>query len=163
FGRIGSVRGRIVLIVLAVLVGGLGTVLTVAGSGRTDDPQTATLLVLAGGIVNFLAVLLLSPLFVGPLAAAIGSPPGPLLGTPAKLATANARRNPGRAAATTSALMIGVGLMAAASVTVATVQTTADRQIAGHYPVDYVLEPIRTGQPDPGIPTTVAERLRGRP
>lgn len=161
-GRIGSVRGRIVLIVLAVLVGGLGTVLTVVGSGTKDDPKTATLLVLAGGIVNFLAVLLLSPLFVGPLTAALGWVPGRLFGTPAKLASANARRNPGRAAATTSALMIGVGLMSAASVTVATVQTTATRQIAGHYPVDYVLEPIRTGQPDVSIPDTVAQRLRGQ-
>ncbi len=161
-GRIRSVRGRIVLVVLAVLVGALGTFLTLAGSGTRNDPKSATLLVLAGGIVNFLAVLLLSPLFVGPLTAVLGWLPGRLFGTPAKLASANARRNPGRAAATTSALMIGVGLMSAASVAVATVQVTAIRQITGHYPVDYILQPAPTGQPEVGIPAVVAEQLRSQ-
>jgi putative ABC transport system permease protein len=156
---VGTVRGRVVLIALAVLCGAAGTLVTVAGSA-VDDNQEGTLLVIAGGIVNFLAVLLLSPLFVGPLTAAVGWLPGRLFGVPARLAAANARRNPGRAAATTAALMIGVGLMSSASVAVATVKQTATDQIATHYPVDYVLQPSAASPRDTRVPAEIAVRLR---
>jgi putative ABC transport system permease protein len=155
-----GVRRRALLIVLAILVGGLGTALTVTGSTGKGSPQGNTLLVVAGGLVNFLAVLILSPLFVGPLTSALGWLPGRMFGTPAKLAAANARRNPGRAAATTAALMIGVGLMSAASVALATVRATASDQLNLHYPIDYRLTTSDTGRPDAGIPSQVAQRLR---
>jgi putative ABC transport system permease protein len=160
--KIRSIWGRVVLVALAVLTGGLGTLLTVAGRG-TDDFRTGTLMVVAGGIVNFLAVLLLAPLFIGPLTGALGWLPGRLFGTPAKLASANARRNPGRAATTTAALMIGVGLMSAASVALATVQATVTHELGAHYPVDYTVQSTRTGSQTPGIPVAVAERLRAQP
>jgi putative ABC transport system permease protein len=160
--RVGTVRGRVVLIALAVLCGALGAVLTVAGSTMSNN-RAGTLLVVAGGIVNFLAVLVVAPLFVGPLMAAVGWLPGRLFGVPARLAAANARRNPGRAATTTAALMIGVGLMSSASVAVATVRQTATAQIAAHYPVDYILEPQHTGQGQASVPAAVAARLRGTP
>jgi putative ABC transport system permease protein len=155
----GRARGRLLLVAPAVLAAGLGTLLTVAGSVNGNN-RAGTLMVVAGGMLNFLAVLLLSPLFVGPLTAALGWLPGRLFGVPARLAAANARRNPGRAAATTAALMIGVGLMSSASVAVATVRQTATDQIGAHYPVDYVLQPRRTGQQRSAIPEQVAARLR---
>lgn len=170
--RVGRVhdrtRSRFILVALAVLVGVLGTALTVAGL-RQDNPKTATLLVVSGGIVNFLAVLLVSPLFVGPLVALVGWLPAQLLnrlpgrhlGVPARLGALNARRHPGRTAITTAALMIGVGLMASASVAVATVQTTATKQITTHYPIDYILRPADTGQRGVGVPVEVSVGLRG--
>jgi putative ABC transport system permease protein len=152
---------RVLLVVLALLVAAAGTAATVAGSTTHDDARKATLLVVVGGIVNFLALLMLSPLFIGPLTAAIGWLPGKLFGTPARLAVAGARRNPGRSAATTAALMIGVGLMSAASVSLATVRATATEQLNLHYPIDYALKGSDTGQGRAGIPTAVAQRLRG--
>ncbi len=159
--KIRSVWGRVVLVALGVLTGGVGTLLTVSGHGMSDL-RTGTLLVVGGGIVNFVAVLLLAPLFIGPLTSALGWLPGRVFGTPAKLASANARRNPGRAAATTAALMIGVGLMSAASVALATVQATVNHELSGHYPVDYIVQSTRTGSQTPGIPPAVAERLRAQ-
>ncbi|MGA8116681.1 MAG: FtsX-like permease family protein, partial [Actinocatenispora sp.] len=154
-------RRRLLLVGVAIVTVAVGTPLTVYGS-TLDDPRPATLLVVAGGVVNFLAVLLLSPVFVGPLSGLLGALPGRLFGVPARLAVANARRNPGRTAATTAALTIGVGLMAAASVAVATVQLTTTHEIDSHYPVDYVVRGLDTGQHGAGVPPGVARDLRTR-
>jgi putative ABC transport system permease protein len=156
--KVGSVRGRVLMVVAAVLVAGVAALLTVAGE-RASDNQVGTVEVMAGGILAFLAVLLVSPLFIGPLTALAGWLPGRLFGPPARLAVANARRNPGRAAATTAALMIGVGLMASGSVLTATAQRTATATIANQYPVDYLVRPADTGQ-DVTVPAAVARRLR---
>ncbi len=155
-------RRSVLRVAFAVVVAAVGTALTLAGSRTDGDAQTATLTVVAGGMVNFLAVLVAAPLFVGPLTAALGWLPGRLFGTPARLAAANARRNPGRTAATTAALMIGVALMSAATVAIATVRTTATDQLAAHYPVDYLLHSGDAGRGG-GIPVEVAKRLRERP
>ncbi|MGW4947583.1 ABC transporter permease [Actinoplanes sp. NPDC004185] len=133
-------RSRRVLIVAAALVAMAGTLATVAGL-RLDQPEPAMILVVAGGIGNFLALLLISPLVIGRLVAALGWLPGRLFGVPARLAVANARRNPGRTAATTAALLVGVGLMAGGSTIAATVDRTAEAQLNEAYPVDYLLTP----------------------
>jgi putative ABC transport system permease protein len=80
--------------------------------------------------------------------------PGRIFGTPAKLASANARRNPGRAAATTVALMIGVGLMSASTVAVASAQATANAELAENYPVDYILQAASVDEEPPPADTT---------
>jgi putative ABC transport system permease protein len=167
--RVGTVRGRVFLIALAALAAVAGTALTVLGNGQKNS-QDGAMLVVAGGVVNFLAVLLTAPLFVGPLTAAIGWLPGRIFGTPAKLASANARRNPGRAAATTVALMIGVGLMSASTVAVASAQATANAELVENYPVDYILRAAEVSREAPpadappadpkGLPTRIAEQLR---
>jgi putative ABC transport system permease protein len=157
-------RRRVQLIAGGLVSALVGTALTVYGStNQLGSAQAGTLLVVAGGLVNFLAVLIVSPLFVGPVTAAIGWLPARIFGTPARLAVANARRNPGRTAATTAALMIGVGLMSAAAVTIATARATATEQLNQHYPIDYILRPVSTGQAAAGIPAELAPRLRGRP
>jgi putative ABC transport system permease protein len=169
---VGTIRGRVALIVLAVLAGAGGTALTLAGMGLKDK-EDALVRVIGGGVLSFLAVLLLSPLIVGPLTAAVGWLPGRILGSPARLATANARRNPGRAAATTTALMIGVGLMSASAVLVSTTRATVDAELADTYQVDYFLQPTDLATPadtpdgsaatpveKPTIPSKVADTLR---
>jgi putative ABC transport system permease protein len=156
-------RRRLVRIVLAALVGAVGIALTVLGV-RHSDFRTGTFAIVGGGVVTFLAVLILSPLFVGPLTALIGALPGKLFGTPARLATANARRNPGRTAVTTATLMIGVGLMALFSVLIASVKETAHSQLGSHYPVDYVMTGLRYGEDKQApVPAGYAQALRGRP
>jgi putative ABC transport system permease protein len=154
---------RVLRAILAALVATAGIALTVQGT-RNADFRAGTFAIVAGGVVTFLAVLILSPLFVGPLTALVGALPGRLFGTPARLATANARRNPGRTAVTTATLMIGVGLMALFSVLVASVKETAHTQLVGHYPVDYVMTGLRYGEDkQAGVPPAYAQALRGRP
>lgn len=148
-------RGRrIARIACTVLFGVTGIGLTVLG-WREPDPQTGTFTLVAGGVITFLGVLILSPLFIAPLSALVGLP---MRGTPGRLAVANARRNPGRTAVTTATLMIGVGMMALFSVILASVRTTAHAQIVGQYPVDYVMTPLRGS-----IPLSYVDTLRNRP
>jgi putative ABC transport system permease protein len=148
-------------VAFAAAFAGIGVLLTYRG-WHHSDPQTGTFTVVAGGVITFLGVLILSPLFIGPLTALVGLP---ARSTPGRLAVANARRNPGRTAITTATLMIGVGLMALFSVILASVRTTAYEKIVGHYPVDYVMTGVRyqTEGKQSGIPASYADALRARP
>jgi len=152
---------RVVRAVLGLVVGGLGVLVTAIGLGK-HDPETGTFTVVAGGLLAFGGLLILTPLFIGPLTAVVGAVPARLLGAPGRLAVANARRNPGRTAVTSATLMIGIGLMALFSVVIGSVQRTADRQIAAHYPVDYVMSPVNLGG-DSAIPASYAASLRQSP
>jgi putative ABC transport system permease protein len=153
-------RGRVIRAALAVLVGGGGAVLTASGV-RNPDPQSGTFVVVAGGVVAFLALLIAAPAFIGPLVALLGAVPTRVLRTPARLAVANTRRNPGRAAITTATLMIGVGLMSLFSIFIASIRATASAQIVGHYPVDYVLTGVRFNDGGQAVvPSTLATALR---
>ena len=92
----------------------------------------------AGGLLCFLAVLALGPLIAPPVIAALGwllnLTAGRLTGPVSRLATANARRNPHRVAATTAALTIGLTLMTIVTVVVSSAQASTDGQIEKHYP-----------------------------
>jgi putative ABC transport system permease protein len=65
----------------------------------------------AGVLALFIGVALLSPRLVRPLAAAVGWPARRIGGAAGRLANGNAQRNPGRTAATSAALMIGIALV----------------------------------------------------
>jgi putative ABC transport system permease protein len=58
--------------------------------------------------------------------------------------------------------MIGVGLISASSVAVASAEATANAEITKNYPVDYILSSINLGDadPPPGLPAGLADRLR---
>ncbi|MBX6748373.1 MAG: ABC transporter permease [Micromonosporaceae bacterium] len=155
-------RRRVLRAVLAGLVGVVGIAATILGVGESD-PNTGAVLIVLGGVVTFLAVLVASPLFIGALCTVIGAVPARLFGTPARLATANARANPGRTAITTATLMIGIGLMSVFSVVLSSLSTTAARQIAGQFPVDVIATGLRYGDIDPALPAGYADALRARP
>lgn len=90
------------------LVGGGLIAWGMYGSGGT----TLRLAVLAAGaVLVFVAVALISKYFVGPVAAALGWPLQQLAPISGRLARDNTQRNPGRTAATASALMIGLGVV----------------------------------------------------
>jgi putative ABC transport system permease protein len=158
--RVSSRTRRLVRAGVAAVFGAAGLVLTYRG-WVTPDPQAGTLILITGGIITFFGVLVLSPLFIGPLSALVGLP---ARGTPGRLAVANARRNPGRTAVTTATLMIGVGMMALFSVILGSVRATAHERIMGNYPVDYVMTPVRTGNGEgvDVIPQSYVASLRGR-
>lgn len=143
---------------IAIVLTALGVAITVAG-WRTPDSQAGTFIIAFGGTVVFLGVLAAAPLYVGQLTSIAGFPLR--RNNTVRLAVLNARRNPGRAAVTTAALMVGVGLMALFSVLIASVERTASVQLDAQYPVDYVITPVRLENgPAQTIPATLAERLR---
>jgi putative ABC transport system permease protein len=155
-------RRRVLRAVFAGLIGLLGIAVTLLGAGQAD-PNNGAVLIVLGGMVTFLAVLVASPLFIGTLCRVIGAVPARLFGTPARLATANARTNPGRTAITAATLMIGIGLMSVFSVVMSSMSATAARQIAAQFPVDVVATGVRYGDTDPALPAGYAEALRARP
>lgn len=160
--KVSSRARRLVRLAVALLIGGAGVAISIVGSGH-PDAETGTFILVAGGIVAFLGVLVAAPLFVGPLIVLIGLPLR-VLGTPGRIAVANTRRNPGRTAVTAAALMIGVGLMALFSVVLASIRQTAQDQLAGHYPVDYVVNGIQYADyARAPIPAAFAASLRSDP
>jgi putative ABC transport system permease protein len=160
--KVASRARRIARLAVALAIGGAGAAVTAAGSSN-PDPQTGTFIIVGGGLVAFLGVLIAAPLFVGPLTALVGAPAKAVAGTPAEVAVANTRRNPGRAAVTTATLMIGISLMSLFSVLLSSIKQTAGDQIIGHYPVDYVIAGVSydDGRQAP-IPTAFAQALRDR-
>jgi ABC-type transport system, involved in lipoprotein release, permease component len=155
-------RRRVLRAVFAGLIGLFGIAVTLLGTGQAD-PNNGAVLIVLGGMVTFLAVLVASPLFIGALCRVVGAVPARLFGTPARLATANARTNPGRTAITAATLMIGIGLMSVFSVVMSSMSATAARQIAAQFPVDVVATGVRYGDADPALPAGYASALRARP
>ncbi|MEW9533030.1 ABC transporter permease [Microbispora sp. NPDC049125] len=149
-------RTGVVRVAIAVLFALGGAGLTAAGV-LTAPGESALLVVMAGGVLVFFAVLVLGPVIVKPLIGLVGWLPGKLFGVPGRLAVDNSRRNPRRAATTTIALTIGVTLMTFMSVLTATVRTTVGEQIDKQFPADYLLQ-SQTGK----VPQAVAGALRAR-
>jgi putative ABC transport system permease protein len=119
----------------AALTAVLGLGLTAAGT-HTRIPG-GLFEVAAGGCVFFLAVLALGPLLTPRLVTVLAWPFRAVI---ARMAAANARRNPHRIAATTAALTIGVTLMTLFTVVFSSVQASAEEAIAGHFPFDYIVQ-----------------------
>lgn len=125
-------RRRPYFATLLLLVGVVLLCLGLFGDG--SGGQAATLLGLGAAVV-FLAVALLSPRLVKPLAAGIGRPLQGIFGLSGLLARENATRNPARTAVTAAALMIGVALVAFVSIFAAgltgSVDATVDKSFTG--------------------------------
>ena len=127
------VAGGITLSALGggALAGGL------AGSGE----EGASLVGLGAALV-FLAVALLSPMLSRPITWLLGWPAARLpgaAGTIGRMSRQNTRRNPRRTAATASALMIGLALVAMISVLAQSMKASVDRTFDGGFGADYTL------------------------
>jgi putative ABC transport system permease protein len=136
----------------------IGSLLLLAGivalaSGLSGDGSLQ--LVGLGAAVTFLGIATLSPLVARPVVALIGSP-FLRLGTPSALGRANAMRSPRRTAATASALMIGLALVATVSTFGQSAKTSLAAYVGRSLGADFVLH---TEQFDTFSPV-VAERLR---
>jgi len=141
----GASRLRLVASLVLVLGGGamVAAAPLLARTGSLDE-ETAVLgglaLGIGGGIVSFAGVML-GMVFVVPtvvralggLARRVGG------GTPARIATANAVRNPRRTAATATALVIGVTLVALMSTGAVSARASLDAMLRSQFPVDLVV------------------------
>ncbi len=114
---------------LALLLTGLGIAAIAAGIFAGLEESTALLLVGLGAAATFLGVALLSPKLVGPIASVVGRPVEALFGVTGRLARENTVRQPGRTAVTAAALMVGVALVAFATIFAAGAKSTIDDAI----------------------------------
>ncbi|TRY18674.1 FtsX-like permease family protein [Tessaracoccus rhinocerotis] len=90
---------------------------------------------MGAGFLISIAVLAAAPLYVAPILRGLGRVFG-FAGPTVRLAAENAARNPKRAAATTVALMLAVGLVVTLQVGVASVRTSGTALINERFPVD---------------------------
>jgi len=154
--RVGWVR-----IGTATVFGAAGLALTYLGLQKVNGAG-GFVEILAGGFVFFVAVLVLGPLIAPPVTTVLGWLPGRLAGVPARLASANARRNPHRVAATTAALTIGATLMTLFTVVLSSAQASATETINKDYPFGFFVTSGH-GNGSQAVPYPVIGRLRRSP
>ncbi|MDO5502963.1 MAG: FtsX-like permease family protein, partial [Actinomycetia bacterium] len=120
---------------------------------------------LLGGVVSFAGVLLALVAIVPALVRALGLLVR-LVGVPGRIAVDNAVRNPGRAAATSAALLVGVTLITMTTIGAASAERTAVGEIDDKFAVDFVLANLaQSGDGlsvigedlEPDVPARVAE------
>ncbi|CCH34041.1 FtsX-like permease family protein [Actinosynnema sp. NPDC047251] len=146
-------------VLFAVLLGVCG-VGAVALGMRIEDEMPAMITSGGGTMLLLGAVLVLGPLLVGPVNRVLGVVPRALFGVPAKLASANAGRNPKRTAATTAALMIGVTVVAMVTVVANSAKETANAQVDERMPADYT---VTSSVPSRLLPVDLAGQLAAVP
>jgi putative ABC transport system permease protein len=144
-----SLRRRAVLGTL-VLAAGLASMTAglVAGAG--------ILWVGVGALGIFLGVAMLSPFLSRPMVGGVGSVLPKFWGPTGRLARENARRNPRRTAATASALMIGLALVAAGGVLASSITKSANDIIDKSIGADFIV----TTKNFLPIPSNVADEVR---
>ncbi|MCB2175472.1 MAG: ABC transporter permease [Actinomycetales bacterium] len=154
--RSGRVRAVFSVLMVAGGAGALGLGLYV--SSRSSMPMGLAIGIL-GGAVSFIGVLLGSVYWVPALLGRLG----PLLGrTPAaRLAAANAVRNPRRVATTSGALFIGVTLVAMMATGASSATKAFTDGLAEQMPVDVVVSATSGSDAARSLPTGLADQVRG--
>src|ERR687897_2106349 len=141
---------------------GAGALLTAAGAGLLAvglfaEISRAAWLVGAGVMAVFVGVALLAPVIRPPVVRVIAGSFPRLFGTVGRLARENAQRNPRRTAATASALMIGLALVAAMAVIGQSTNKSIDKALDDGLDANLVISNA-VGQPfSPAIADEVAE------
>lgn len=106
----------------------------------------------AGAVAVILGVAALSRLVAKPLAAAIGWPAARLRGVRGQLARVNAMRNPRRTAATASALMIGLALVAFVAIFADSLRTSTSEAIDQTFATDLIMHAtVAEGLPEAAV------------
>lgn len=136
----------------------VGAVLAVAGTagllygavkpGGKGFDWTYLVAGIAGGFAAFVGVMMLGTVIIPALARVVGAIPARLGGVPGRLAAENSRRNPARAAATASALLVGVTLITMTFVGAATATASQDRELDRLFPADLTVSPSGGALPD---------------
>lgn len=121
----------------------LGTVAVIGGAGLLVYGAVAHDLVpgMAGGAISLVGVLMLGRWLVPACASGLSRLAGRAGGLTGELAAENARRNPLRAAATASALVIGTALVSLMLVGAASGNRTATAELDRFFPVDAIAQP----------------------
>ncbi|MHA7862486.1 ABC transporter permease [Tessaracoccus sp. Y36] len=145
-------RAGLIRTILVALTAAIGVFLVVMSRINTE---WSVLWAVGAGAFLTVAVLAAAPFFVPPLLKLLGAVFG-RTGPTARLAFTNAARNPKRAAATATALMLAVGLIVTLQVALATARTSGTESIHATYPVDFTVSFA-----DDEVPADLIERLEG--
>jgi putative ABC transport system permease protein len=157
FGSGEGTRRTIIAIILSVLgiaamaygiFGGAGTALLLTSLG-------------AGAVLVFVAVSMYAPLFSSPAASFLGAPLEHIPGdrVTGHIARQNAARNNKRTASTAAGLMIGLALIAMASVVAESFKTSFKAELGSTMIADYVI----TAEGDVGFSNQVADQVATLP
>jgi putative ABC transport system permease protein len=133
-------RGRPMAILASVLLAAGVALMCVGLFGSLKSDSAAISFMGGGAALTFLAVALLSPRLVRPLANLVGRPIERMTGITGRLARENAIRQPGRTAVTAAALMIGVALVTFASIFAAGAKATVDKAIDANLESTFVVQ-----------------------
>ncbi len=132
-------RTGIVRLVFAAVFVTLGVALFAYAFSIYDEQiDMGLLLGILGGALSFLGLVMSAVLWVPGVVAAVGSGFS-RMGASAKLATANIGRNPRRTASTSTALFIGVTLVAMLSIGASTARTTMNQELDKQFPLDVAI------------------------
>ena len=113
----------------------------------------------AGAAISFVGVAVLAPFVAGPLARTLGSPLPKIEGVTGRMAQQNAARNPRRTAATASALMVGLAVVAA----IATLAASATASFNGLFDQAIKADYVITGQRPERVFARGRDRRSARP
>ncbi|WP_263119169.1 FtsX-like permease family protein [Cellulomonas sp. RIT-PI-Y] len=131
-----STAGRVRLVLSLLLIVGGAALLAGGVAIVVHAGQIAGLgLSLLGGAASFVGLLVSATFWMPRVVAGVGALAG-RFGMPARLATANTGRNPARTAATSTALLIGVTLVAMMSTGAVSARSTLNHELDSRYPVD---------------------------
>ena len=138
--RYGSGEGtRRTVLALVLAIVGLGAI----GWSLFGDLDTAPLLISMGGgaVLTYVAITMFTPLFSSPIAHALGAPLEwlPWLGVTGKMARENASSDNKRTARTAAGLMIGLALVAMASVVATSLKDSFRSQLGSTLTADYLV------------------------
>ncbi|QZN87606.1 ABC transporter permease [Cellulomonas sp. C5510] len=161
----GSRAGRVRLVLSLLLV--VGGVALLAGGLALSRVNVAAAVGVAilGGLLSFVGLLVGAVFWMPRVVAATGRLAG-RAGMPARLAAANTGRNPARTAATSTALLIGVTLVAMMSTGAATARATLDGELDTRFPVDLQVSAPTTVDSegrtvDEPLPAGTADQIAG--
>ena len=133
---------------------GLGLVSLVAGFA--GDGTTGLSLIGLGMLLVLIGVALLSPIAARPVIGLFQAPYQGLFGTVGRLATQNSIRNPRRTAATASALMVGLALVAMMSILGQSASASTDAAVKANLTSQFIVSNV-VGQ---AFATDVADQIR---
>lgn len=155
-----SVRGggRVRLVLASLLTLGGAALLAGGIVLGADSPEAGILVGVAGGALSFVGVLVGAVFWLPKVVALVGR----LLagtGSTARLAAANTLRNPRRTTATSTALLIGVTLVAMMSTGAASARSSLDSALDDQYPVDVMVAADNYGSTDQAVPDTVVRAV----
>jgi putative ABC transport system permease protein len=150
----GRLAVRIIIATLVLAIGVLSLVSGLAGDGGIQQVGIGVLLV-------FTAAVLYGPAFSRPAALTVGAPLPRLRGVTGTLARENAARNPKRTAATASAILIGVGIIAFFLVFYSSVSASIEDVVDTRFRGDLVVDSGSFGFG--GLPTEVVDRIADLP
>ena len=122
---------RLVLGVVLVLAGVAGVL-----GGQLASGTTGVALVTVGAMLTFVGLVVAARLYVPGVARLVGTAVRAVGGVPGRIGVLNVLRNPQRATATTTALVIGVTLVATVGVGAATARSSSIGYVLGQNPVD---------------------------